>query len=823
MADAEKLRILLIGNGSREHALAWKLSQSARVERIHVVPGNGGTANGLPGVSNVSEVKADDYPGLVAFSDRNGTNLVVPGPEAPLVDGIEGFFRKGSELAPGAGIPCFGPTKAAARMEGSKTFSKDFMNRHHIPTAEYRNFNNYDAAKDYLDTVPHGVVIKASGLAAGKGVIIPTTKREAHDALREIMLEKQFGAAGDEIVIEEYLDGDELSILTLSDGVHIQSMYPAQDHKRVHDGDQGPNTGGMGCYAPSEIVSKTKIKDIDRDIIQRTIDGMREEAMPFIGCLFTGLMLCKDGKVKVLEYNIRFGDPECQTLMPLISADTDLARVMLACTHQALDKAIQVNFILTSISLSDADEWDHAAEYPKNITITLDPTGKDTTLFHAGTKVDGGQLKTSGGRVISSTATADTLEEAVKNAYEGVHCIHFDKMHYRKDIANRAFRHAVGKGREAMTYASAGVSINAGNSLVKQIKDTVRSTRRAGADSELGGFGGTFDLASAGYSTVPVLIGAIDGVGTKLKVAQAVGKQDTVGIDLVAMNVNDLVVQGAEPLFFLDCYSCSRLDVNSASAFVSGVAEGCRQAKCALIGGETAEMPGLYSGDEYDAVGAAVGAVHRDRILPKAEEMVAGDVLLGVASNGVHSNGFSLVRKIIERANLSYDSPAPWEDIHNDASTSTSNSTPQTVGLSLLTPTRIYVRSVLPAVSRGLIKGMSHITGGGLVENVPRMLPPPLSPHSLVADIDVSTWPLPPVFEWLKRAGHIESAEFARAFNTGLGMVLVVAAEHVPTAIDLLRQGGETVFEIGSLRLSHDDEVDGGERCVLRNLDAWDI
>ena len=349
-----------------------------------------------------------------------------------------------------------------------------------------------------------------------------------------------------------------------------------------------------------------------------------------------------------------------------------------------------------------------------------------------------------------------------------------------------------------MTYASAGVSIDAGNSLVSLIKSCVRSTRRPGADAEIGGFGGTLDLTAAGYTKPPVLVGAIDGVGTKLKVAQAVGKHDTVGIDLVAMNVNDLIVQGAEALFFLDCYSCGKLDVDTAAAFVKGVAEGCRQSGCALIGGETAEMPGLYAGNDYDAVGAAVGAVERGKILPDTESMVEGDILLGLASNGLHSNGFSLVRKIVETNGLSYDDPAPWDQ-------------QKSVGRSLLTPTRIYVKPLLKTIRKDLIKGMSHITGGGLIENTPRMLP-----KHLAAKIDVSTWSLPPVFAWLKRAGNISSAEFGRAFNTGLGMILVVSEDKAKAVVAELADAGEKVFEVGTL------ERREREGCVLEKLKAWE-
>jgi phosphoribosylamine--glycine ligase/phosphoribosylformylglycinamidine cyclo-ligase len=787
MAATGPIRILLVGNGGREHALAWKLSQSPLVESIIAVPGNGGTSS-CPKVTNNSSVKADDYPGLVTLAQQHNVNLVVPGPEAPLVDGIEGYFRA-------FGIRCYGPSKLAARMEGSKTFSKDFMKKYNIPTAAYENFSNYEEARKYLDSINHNVVLKASGLAAGKGVIIPTTKQEAQDALKEIMLDKEFGSAGDEIVIEEFLEGDELSILSFSDGYTIRSLPPAQDHKRIYEGDRGPNTGGMGCYAPTNIATEELVQEIEQTILQPTINGMRKERFPFVGTLFTGLMITKSGP-KCLEYNVRFGDPETQTLLPLMSEDTDLAEIMIACTEGWLD-ALSVKVDAKSSATVVIAAGGYPGSYSKGTPMKLDSPPADTNIFHAGTIVADGQLQTSGGRVIASQATAANLEQAVKKAYSGVESIYFDKMFYRKDIAHRAFK-PTATTREALTYASAGVNIDAGNEFVERIKKAVASTRRPGADAEIGGFGGEVDLHEAGYASAPVMVGAIDGVGTKLMIAQTLGKHDTVGIDLVAMNVNDLVVQGAEPLMFLDYYGCSQLKLESAAAFVEGVAVGCIDANCALVGGETAEMPGMYQRDDYDAAGAAIGAMSQELRLPKKELMIEGDVLLGLASNGIHSNGFSLVRRILAREKLVYTDAAPW-----DKST--------TVGLSLLTPTKIYVRQLLKVTNKNLIKGLAHITGGGLTENIPRMLP-----SHLAAEVDVAAWQLPAIFKWLKQAGNVSSTEMGRTFNTGIGMVAVVSKENAHLVISTLEASGEKVYTIGELVQR---SVEG---CVLKNLASWD-
>ncbi|KAK2764917.1 hypothetical protein FQN54_008614 [Arachnomyces sp. PD_36] len=806
----ERLRVLVVGSGGREHALAWKLSRSPRVDIVYVAPGNGGTGLGAEAKIVNANVKVDDYPGLVALAQKHDVNLVVPGPEAPLVDGIQGYFQA-------VGIRCFGPSKAAARMEGSKAFSKEFMKRHKIATAEYECFTEYTKAAQYIDSIQHNVVIKADGLAAGKGVLIPQTKEEAHQALKEIMVDRQFGDAGNEVVIEEYLEGDELSILTFSDGYTIRSLPPAQDHKRANDGDQGPNTGGMGCYAPTRIAPKEVFEMIDRTIIQPSIDGMRREGFPFVGILFTGLMMTKKGP-QVLEYNVRGGDPETEALLPLLSDDTDLATIMVACTEHWLDGVdikIEPKFSATVIAVSEG----YPGSYPKGREITLDSAPADTLIFHAGTKLsETNQLQTAGGRVIAVTATGPTLEEAVKRSYTGISAVHFQGMHYRKDIAHRAFKPTTTTtAQESLTYASAGVSIDAGNDLVKRIKSSVSRTKRPGSDAIIGGFGGTFSLAAANPSHYhphsPTLIGAIDGVGTKLKIAHEMNIHNTVGIDLVAMNVNDLIVQGAEPLLFLDCYSCGHLDVETASSFVSGVADGCVTAGCALVGGETAEMPGLFVDGHYDAVGAAIGAIntsgpHSSTILPDTASMKAGDILLGLASSGPHSNGYSLIRKIVSRSGLTYHSPCPFQTTTPDAN----------LGTTLLTPTRIYVRPLLHTLTspttKSSIKGLAHITGGGLLENVPRMLPAHLS-----ARIDARKWELPGVFRWLKKVGNVSGREMGRAFNNGVGMVVVVDEGSVGEVRKVLEGEGERVFEVGRLV-----EREGGEDegCVLEGLESWD-
>ena len=333
---------------------------------------------------------------------------------------------------------------------------------------------------------------------------------------------------------------------------------------------------------------------------------------------------------------------------------------------------------------------------------------------------------------------------------------------------------------DGYTYAQAGVDIDAGNALVRRIKPFVKATARTGADAEIGGFGGLFDLKACGYKD-PILVAANDGVGTKLKVAIEADLHDTVGIDLVAMSVNDLIVQGAEPLFFLDYFATGKLDVDRAALVVGGIASGCREAGCALIGGETAEMPGLYHGADYDLAGFAVGAVERDAVLPRPT-IGHGDVILGLTSSGVHSNGYSLVRRLVADHGLSWSDPAPFEP-------------GSSLGRALLTPTRIYVKPILAALKAGLpIKALAHITGGGFWENIPRVLP-----VGTIARIDLSAIPVLPVFSWLAKLGGISAHEMLRTFNCGIGMIIVVGADGAEATKARLTEMGETVVELGSI------------------------
>ncbi|EFA77993.1 phosphoribosylamine-glycine ligase [Heterostelium album PN500] len=787
-------KVIVIGSGSREHAIAWKLLESSKVEQVYMVPGNGSASTSGDRIINLSDV-AVTAEAVGDAANRLGVDLVIVGPEVPLVDGIANGLRR-------RGIRVFGPSQKAAEIEGSKVFCKDFMARHNIPTARYKSFvgaAQYDAATQYVEQADFNVVVKASGCAAGKGVLIPANKEEAKLAVKRVLVDREFGAAGDEVVIEEFLDGEEASVMAFSDGYSVVLMPAAQDHKRIFDDDKGPNTGGMGAYAPAPFVTDRSIASrtgfgptMDRvldTVIKPTVDGMRREGRPFVGVLFAGLMVSPSGVINVLEFNCRMGDPETQVVLPLL--DTELIAVVDACCDGALD-SIKVNwkqaYAVTIVSASEG----YPDSYPKGREIHGLNNAKfsdEAMIFQAGTTVVDGKLVTSGGRVLSATSVNSELETAIQLAYKANDTIDFQGRQFRRDIGRKAQRYlASQKNSKSVSYSESGVDIERGDAVVDNIAPLAKATTRKGCVSDLGGFGALFDTKAAGFVD-PILVSGTDGVGTKLKIAQEIGIHDNIGVDLVAMCVNDVLVQGAEPLFFLDYFATGRIHVDVATQVIGGIAKGCSGSGCALIGGETAEMPGMYRDGEYDLAGFAVGAVERTQMLPR--NIKPGDVLLGLASSGVHSNGYSLVRYLVEKksglvnANGSvYDLPAPFESS-------------KTLGQALLTPTRLYVLSCLAAIKAGGINGLAHITGGGITENLPRVLP-----DGMNATVKLNSWEILPVFQWLNNIGKMEQFELLRTFNCGLGMIVIVDANRVESITEILKQHNETVYQIGTITAS---------------------
>ena len=422
------MNVLVIGSGGREHAITWKVCQSPKAEKIFVLLGNPGTSQIA---MNVEGISVDNHQAVIEFCKTNQIDLVIVGPEIPLADGIVDSLTD-------AGIRCFGPSKVAAEIESSKVFSKDFMARHNIPTARYATFTQLEDALGYLDKVDYPIVIKASGLAAGKGVILPETDDEAEATLKSIMDDKIFGDAGTEVVIEERMTGPEVSLMAFTDGVTVVPMVSAQDHKRLLDGDEGLNTGGMGAYAPAPIFTNDLLNEAIEKVLQPAVDGLRNEGRKFIGVLYAGLMLTPNG-IRVLEFNCRFGDPETQVVLPLL--ETDLVEIAEACVDGRLNEVdvkwrngAAVCVVLASKGYPEKPE--------KGKVVSFSALPDDMICYHAGTKQNGAEVVTAGGRVFGLTAWSSDIASAVQKVYENIGKVTFDGMQYRKDIAHRALEGA---------------------------------------------------------------------------------------------------------------------------------------------------------------------------------------------------------------------------------------------------------------------------------------------------------------------------------------------------------------------------------------------
>ncbi|PRD27040.1 UNVERIFIED_CONTAM: Trifunctional purine biosynthetic protein adenosine-3 [Trichonephila clavipes] len=767
--------VLVIGSGAREHALAWKLSMSPLVKHVYVSPGNAGTHT--TGKFSNCDVDVRDHAEVVLWCKTKNINLVAVGPEDPLAKGLADHLKE-------SGIACFGPCQKAAQIEASKEFAKYFMDKYEIPTARWKSFKDAKEAQDHILNAPYdALVVKASGLAAGKGVIVAKNKEEAVKAVDTLKQDKALSSANDTIVIEELLTGEEISVLCFSDGTHIAVMPPAQDHKRLLDDDEGPNTGGMGAYCRCPLVSSVDMQIIREKILQKAIDGMRKENSPYIGVLYAGLMLTKDGP-KVLEFNCRFGDPETQVILPLLKSD--LFAIMFACVKGKLDESCV--------------EWDpkkHAVgvvvvsggypgSYPKGKFIKgPEKLVEDHfVVFFAGACSKSGSLQTSGGRVITVVAVCDSLKEAAAEATSGAGMVHFDGAFYRKDIAKKALQKLPSKG---MTYKASGVDIDSADDLVRKIKNLTKETLRPEVCGGIGGFGGIFSCTSF---TDPLLISKVGSVGEKLTIAQECQKYEVIGSDLVANAVNELLCYGAEPLFFLDTYTCGKLKVEIAAEVIRGISQACKEAKCALIGGETAEMPGMYFESDFDLTSFARGAVERWKLLPQKENISDGDVAIGLLTNSLNSVGIKILRKFLSNENLTFkdlnsalfDDNCSFEEI-------------------ILSPQNIYVDTVLPLIKRGVIKAVIYVNNGGITEHIKKTLP-----DEYKITLDGKTWTIPPVFDFIAEHTGFSKDAMLRDFNCGVDMILIVDKHISEDILKDIKCSGKMVSSIGVIKTRDNNE-----------------
>ncbi|HUW70982.1 MAG TPA: phosphoribosylamine--glycine ligase [bacterium] len=766
------MRVLLVGSGGREHAIAMKLAESASVDRLVVAPGNGGTAAQGWNIA----IGATDIDAIVDFADKESIDMVVIGPEAPLALGLADALAERSTKT-GRRILCFGPGREAARLESSKAFSKAMMSRLGIPTAAYHSFagaEDFERAADFVREAPWPVVVKGSGLASGKGVFLPESTPEAIGLIHELLRGSMLGEAGSELVIEERLEGEELSILAFCDGTRIAVMPSAQDHKRLLDGDRGPNTGGMGAYAPAPGCPPELALEYARIAIEPVVHDLATRGTPFIGVVYAGIIVTAQGP-KVLEYNCRFGDPEAQAILALF--DGDLAATLAACASGDMRSVLPAWKSGAAACVVMASEGYPDAAVGGAQLAGLEPAGHAYVL-HANTRRDDGTLVALPGRVLGVTAVGQDLREALSSAYAKVDAISFPGARFRRDIGVRGLARLARDGKQSAgsAYASSGVDIDAGNEAVRRMAGAVKATYTDAVLAGIGSFGGLWDAASLAGMVAPVLVGSTDGVGTKVKLAAQAGSYRSIGMDIVNHCIDDILVQGARPLFFLDYFASSRIDPAQVAEAVGGMAAACQSSGCVLLGGETAEMPGVYQPGEFDIAGTIVGVVERASILPTAG-IEAGDVLVGFRSDGPHTNGYSLVRRVFDGVDLSTVYPELGAPL----------------GQVLLAPHRSYLPLLWPILRDrpGLIKGLAHLTGGGFVENVPRILP-----AGIEAVIERGRWPVPPLYRLIERLGRIDADEMYRVFNMGIGMVAVVERGR---ADELVAAAGEECWIVGQL------------------------
>jgi len=791
------MKILLVGSGAREHALALKLSESRRVGALYTAPGNAGTA--LCG-SNI-DLRADDIDGLAEFAAEKGIDLVVVGPELPLSLGL---CDKIAQRCPGGKTLFFGPSSRASGIESSKSFSKSFMKKYGIPTADFRVFSRYDEAVGFIRRAPWPFVIKASGLASGKGVFLPSSAGEAESILGALLKEEKLGEAGAEVIIEERLSGEEVSVLGFCDGSRFSLMPPAQDHKRLLENDQGPNTGGMGAIASGLPRHFDKARSLADVFLGKAVEGMAKEGAPFVGVLYAGLILTSEGP-KALEYNCRFGDPEAEAILPLLKSDiVDLFEACALGRLRDLDILWEEKTAACVVLASEGYATDSGGDKERQVE-DFGAGSPDTVLLHGATRADGDKVFACGGRLLCASAQADSAREAVRRAYARIALVSAPRTRYRRDIGRgknflgtdgekavppAPSPSAASANSDVFSYASAGVDIDAGDRAVELMSAAVKATYGPEVIAGIGAFGGMYDASALKSMRDPVLVSSTDGVGTKVKLASFAQSYRSIGQDIVNHCIDDILVQGARPLFFLDYIATSKLRPSMIAEAVGGMAKACGEAGCALIGGETAEMPGVYMPGEFDVAGAIVGVAERDRMLP-LETMSAGDLLVGFPSSGPHTNGYSLVRKIFSEADFA---------AHADV-----------LGMSLidalLAPHRSYLPSLWPALQEepGLIKALAHITGAGFEGNIPRILPSFLDAH-----VRTDSWPLPPLFSLIMKKGRIPPAEMFKVFNMGIGMIAAVS----PGGFEpLARLSRSPCFVIGELR-------EGNGRVVMEGMGA---
>ncbi|MBI2616957.1 phosphoribosylamine--glycine ligase [Candidatus Gottesmanbacteria bacterium] len=767
------MKVLVIGSGGREHAIVWKLSQSKHVTKLYCAPGSPGTSI----LSQNIPIPVSQKQKLVQFAKSKKIDLTFVGPEAPLIEGIVDLFQKNN-------LSIIGPTKKAARLEGSKAFAKKIMEKYNIPTAQYKSFRSFKDAKNYLRDHAYPLVIKASGHAAGKGVLVAKTKSEAIKFLKDIMVKKIFGSSGNEVVIEEYLEGKEISFMVASDGKDFVSFIPSQDHKRIFDGDRGPNTGGMGAYAPVPFVDEKMILKIEREIVKPIIAGMKKERIPYEGILYPGLIITREGP-KVLEFNCRFGDPETQPVLTLLK--TDLLEILLAIKQkkvQNLKLSWNPGFAVCVVLASDG--------YPGNfkkgsVLVGLDKVNNvsDVHIFHSATTIRGERVVSSGGRVISVTAVGNTLNAAIEKAYLniGKGKIYFPGMHYRHDIGKKGL---IRKKNFAVTYSQVGDNYDTKDPIL-------RLSQKAAAETAL-------QLKNSGFSEVSSTRGSsafvweqgdvymatvLECLGTKNLVADETHKitgktyYDVIAHDTVATFVNDISTVGAKPLV---CSAYWAIEDNSwlqnrqrLFDFVTGWKNACIEAGCTWGGGETPTLKGIITKDTADLGGSVVGIIVPKKRLITDDRLKANDRIIFLKSNGPNANGISLIRKIAEKLPKRYATKLPNGKLF---------------GEEVLQKSHIYSHLIQKLFLGGIdIHYIVNITGHGL-----RKLMRAKQNFSYIIE---KIFQPQEVFLFIQKHANLSDYEMYQTYNMGMDYALFLDKKEVPKALSIIKKNSFQGLEAG--------------------------
>lgn len=771
------MNIFIIGSGGREHALVWKLAQSKRVKHIYCAPGN-------PGIGQIAinvPITATDIPELLRFAKEKKIDLTMVGPEAPLLFGIVDLFEK-------HGLPIVGPTKEAAQIEGSKIFSKRLMKKYGIPTAAFETFHTTKEALSYVRNQTFPLVIKADGPALGKGVAVCQSEKEAEQFIRELMEDRAFGAAGSRIIVEACLTGPEVSFMVATDGNDFVSFLPAQDHKRICDDDKGPNTGGMGAYAPVSFVDAAMIRSIEKIIVEPTLNAMKKEGAPYQGVLYPGLILTKDGP-NVLEYNCRFGDPETQPLMTLL--ETDLVDVLEAIQKKRV-KTLKLQWKKGAAACVVLTSKGYPGVYEKGVPIDgLDAAVKEKSavVFHAGTKKKNDRIVTDGGRVLGVTAWGNTMTAALDRAYAlvGPQGIHFSGMHYRKDI---------GRKKTAMTYSQVGDNYGTKDPINKLSQTAAASTgvhlKKSGypeVSATRGESAFVWDQGNCYMASV------LECLGTKNLVADAMrevtGKTyyDSIANDTVATFINDLATVGAKPLAVNAYWAIENnewlQDRQRMTDFITGWKDACDLAGAAWGGGETPTLKGIIAPGTVDLAGSAVGIIKPKKRLLIDEKLKAGDRIILLKSNGVNANGLSLVRAVAKKLPEGYATPLPDGSLYGEA---------------VLRKSNLYARLIQSLFDAGItLHYVVHITGHGH-----RKIMRARKRFSYVIERIVE--PLP-VFSFIQQRAGLSDYQMYETFNMGMDYALFLPKKDVENALKIIRKNRFSGIDAGYVKT--------GERKVI--------